>query len=115
MRSDQFHIRKAIQYRGKEVPKPDDIEQPIHNEETLAKFNFSGTDNGLKVMTETVAMGMKKYKYHLNFHNRYSPLTAANDLPDDDIEPLPSSYNMYAADVDFGSGNYKRRVVEKDK
>jgi hypothetical protein len=117
LRSHQFHIRKAIQYRGKEIPKPNDIEQPIHNEETLAKSNFSGTDNGLKVMTETVAMGMEKYKYHLNLHNRYSPLATTDDLPDDDnFEPLPVSYKMYAADIDFGTGNYKRRrLVEKDK
>ena len=68
-------------------------------------------------MTETVAMDIKKYKYHLNFYNRHSPLATTNDLSDaDDFEPLPASCNMYAADIGFGSGNYRRkRLVEKDK
>lgn len=62
-------------------------------------------------------MGMEKYKYHLNFHNRYSKLATSDDLPDDDdFETLPVSYKMYAADIDFGTSNYRKgRLVEKDK
>jgi hypothetical protein len=62
-------------------------------------------------------MGMEKYKYHLNLHNRYSPLATTDDLPDDDdFETLPVSYKMYAADIDFGTSNYRKgRLVEKDK
>jgi len=36
---------------------------------------FSGTDNGLAVMTETIGVNLNKYKYHLSLHNRFSPLT----------------------------------------
>lgn len=62
-------------------------------------------------MTKTVAMGMKRYKYHLNLHSIYILLAPTGDLPDDDdFESLPASYRMYAAGNDF---DRKRHLAEK--
>ncbi|CEP16511.1 hypothetical protein [Parasitella parasitica] len=50
-----------------------------HTKASLKDFTFSGTDSGLKVMTETIPVDMNKYKYHLNLQNRYSPLVSDNN------------------------------------
>lgn len=114
LRSDRLHIKNTIQYRGKEISRTDNIEQPIHNEDAFAKFSFSDTDNGLKVVTETVTMGMKQCKYYLNLLNRYSSFATNDGFPDDNgFEPLPASYKMHAADINFSSDNYRRRRLVK--
>ncbi|PHZ09502.1 uncharacterized protein RHIMIDRAFT_262999 [Rhizopus microsporus ATCC 52813] len=44
-------------------------------------FTFSGTDNGLHTMTDTVAFTLKRFKFHLELYNRYYIL---GDVQNDD-------------------------------
>ncbi|KAK4517511.1 uncharacterized protein ATC70_000850 [Mucor velutinosus] len=74
MRIGAFLTRKAIEYRNKDIPLVSNNEPPP-SDQHLDSMVFSGTDNGLAVMTETIGMNMKKYKYHLSLHDRFSPLT----------------------------------------
>ncbi|KAK4510172.1 Up in starvation [Mucor velutinosus] len=77
MRTRAFLTRKAIEYRNKDIPLVSNYEPPT-SDQHLDSMVFSGTDNGLAVMTETIGMNLNKYKYHLPLHNRFSPLTHLN-------------------------------------
>ncbi|KAK4521627.1 uncharacterized protein ATC70_004157 [Mucor velutinosus] len=74
MRTRAFLTRKAIEYRNKDTLLVSNNEPPP-SDQHLDSMVFSGTDNGLAVMTETIGMNLNKYKYHLSLHNRFSPLT----------------------------------------
>ncbi|KAK4521530.1 uncharacterized protein ATC70_012146 [Mucor velutinosus] len=74
MRTRAFLIKKAIEYRNKDILLVSNYEPPPSGQH-LNSMVFSGTDNGLAVMTETIGMNLNKYKYHLSLHNRFSPLT----------------------------------------
>lgn len=41
----------------------------------LLKQTFCGTDNGIITVTETVAFGVERFKFHLDLYNRFQPLT----------------------------------------
>ncbi|GAA5794780.1 hypothetical protein HPULCUR_000126 [Helicostylum pulchrum] len=45
-------------------------------------YVFSGTDNGIVSMTNTVGFDLTKFKFHLELSNRF---TSLEDLKDDDI------------------------------
>ncbi|KAK4517967.1 tunicamycin resistance protein [Mucor velutinosus] len=77
MRTRAFLTRKAIEYRNKGIPLVSNYE-PSPSDQHLNSMVFSGTDNGLAVMTETIGMNLNKYKYHLSLHNRFSLLTHLN-------------------------------------
>ncbi|KAK4515081.1 uncharacterized protein ATC70_002691 [Mucor velutinosus] len=77
MRTRAFLTRKAIEYRNKDIPLVSNYEPPP-SDQHLDSMVFSGTDNGLAVMTETIGMNLNKYKYHLSLHNRFSPLIHLN-------------------------------------
>ncbi|CAO3655061.1 unnamed protein product [Mucor fragilis] len=83
LRTRAFLTRKAIEYRSKEIPIISNSDAPPA-EQDLNAMRFSGTDNGLAVMTETVGMDLSKYRYHLSLHNRFSPL-AILDADDGDV------------------------------
>ncbi|KAK4511191.1 uncharacterized protein ATC70_012405 [Mucor velutinosus] len=74
MRTRAFLTRKAIEYRNKDIPLVSNYEPPP-SDQHLDSMVFSGTDNGLAVMTEAIGMNLNKYKYHLSLHNKFSPLT----------------------------------------
>ncbi|KAI8331998.1 hypothetical protein BD560DRAFT_494086 [Blakeslea trispora] len=38
-------------------------------------FTFSGTDNGIVKMSESVPVSLERYDYHLKLHNRFAALT----------------------------------------
>ncbi|ORE01518.1 hypothetical protein BCV72DRAFT_236269 [Rhizopus microsporus var. microsporus] len=101
-------------------------------------FTFSGTDNGLHTMTDTVAFTLKRFKFHLELYNRYYILgDVQNDDPhladileryhndaidsecmDENVSylDLPNSFKVKSEDVDFGCGNWRRRKkLERDK
>ncbi|KAI8375052.1 hypothetical protein EDC96DRAFT_457298, partial [Choanephora cucurbitarum] len=68
---------------------------------TIAKnFTFSGTDNGVVKMTESVPVSIQKYVYHLKLYNRFSALTATEEQ-EEEFQPLPSSTAINAEDIDF--------------
>ncbi|CAO3619593.1 unnamed protein product [Mucor fragilis] len=83
LRTRAFLTRKAIEYRGKEIPVISNNDA-FPAEQDLNAMRFSGTDNGLAVMTETVGMDLSKYKYHLSLLNR-SSLLAILDADDGDV------------------------------
>jgi hypothetical protein len=81
-------------------------------------FTFSGTDNGIVTMTETVGFCIDRFKYHLALHNRYSPLAteASEDQQSLPFFPLPVSMKINSADVDFGGGYWRQqKKLEKKK
>ncbi|CEG74498.1 hypothetical protein RMATCC62417_09702 [Rhizopus microsporus] len=43
------------------------------------KITFSGTDNDLVTMTETVGFDMKRFKFHLDLYNKYSALESLSE------------------------------------
>ncbi|CEG83428.1 hypothetical protein RMATCC62417_17350 [Rhizopus microsporus] len=96
------------------------------------EFVFSGTDNGLKTMTSTVPLTMKRFKFHLELRNKYKALEDANGCKEEaqkivskysseesdanSFLQLPSSMAIKAGDIDIGSGYYNvRRKLEKTK
>ncbi|KAG2233239.1 hypothetical protein INT48_001688 [Thamnidium elegans] len=52
-------------------------------EEIDCNFSFSGTDNGIAKMTETVPLDLESFNYHLRLHNVYSPLADTQESTDD--------------------------------
>ncbi|OAD01350.1 hypothetical protein MUCCIDRAFT_112793 [Mucor lusitanicus CBS 277.49] len=95
LRSRAFLTRKAIEYRNKEIPAAA-VTDPPPSDQELNAMVFSGTDNGLTVMTETVPMDINKYKYHLSLHNRFSPLANLDINEGDGSEGA----NAATADID---------------
>ncbi|KAI8351192.1 hypothetical protein EDC96DRAFT_292049 [Choanephora cucurbitarum] len=76
---------------------------------TIAKnFTFSGTNNGVVKMTESVPISIQKYVYHLKLHNRFSALTITEEQ-EEEFQPLPSSTVINAEDIDFGNQNLYNR------
>ncbi|ORE04624.1 hypothetical protein BCV72DRAFT_231266 [Rhizopus microsporus var. microsporus] len=86
------------------------------------EFIFSSTDNGLKTMTSTVPLTMKRFKFHLELRNKYKALEDANGCKEEaqkmvskysseesdanSFLQLPSSMAIKAGDIDIGSGYY---------
>ena len=96
------------------------------------EFIFSGTDNGLKTITSTVPLIMKRFKFHLELRNKYKALEDTNGCKEEapkivskyssnesranSFLQLPSSMAIKAGDIDIGSGYYNvRRKLEKSK
>lgn len=84
----------------------------ITNENTL----FSGTDNGIVTMTNTVGVTLDRFKFYLELYNRYDLLSDRKDTHraddiiqkynDDYLKPLPSK-KILAADVDVKAARKK--------
>ncbi|KAK4509272.1 uncharacterized protein ATC70_007622 [Mucor velutinosus] len=105
MRTRAFLTRKAIEYRNKDIPLVSSYEPPP-SDQRLDSMVFSGTDNGLTVMTEIIGVNLIKHKYHLLLHNRFSPLTYL----DADEGNLPDSTGTAAGN----DGNGVDQVITKD-
>ncbi|CEG64345.1 hypothetical protein RMATCC62417_01331 [Rhizopus microsporus] len=124
----QWHV---IQKYGHGIAKVEDcrLSPQVNPSE---EFIFSGTDNGLKTMTSTVPLAMKRFKLHLELRNKYKALKDANGCKDEaqkivskysseesdanSFLQLPSSMAIKASDIDIGSEYYNvRRKLEKTK
>ncbi|KAG1445632.1 hypothetical protein G6F56_009846 [Rhizopus delemar] len=74
------------------------------------KATFSGINDGLILMTDTVNLSMDKFKFHLQLYNRFAVLNEDThpplDLDTEDSESLKiqRSLRVYSRDVDYGSG-----------
>ncbi|PHZ17467.1 uncharacterized protein RHIMIDRAFT_310176 [Rhizopus microsporus ATCC 52813] len=96
------------------------------------EFIFSGTDSGLKTMTSTVPLTMKRFKFHLELRNKYKALGNTDECKEEaqkivskysseesgakSFLQLPSSMAIKTGDIDIGSGYYNvRRKLEKAK
>ncbi|CEG78301.1 hypothetical protein RMATCC62417_12932 [Rhizopus microsporus] len=99
-------------------------------------FTFSGTDNGLHIMTDTALFTLKRFRFHLKLYNRYQVL---GDVQSDDLRladileryhsnaidsecmdenvsylDLPNSFKVKPKDVEFVYGNWTRRKSLKE-
>ncbi|GAA5796692.1 hypothetical protein HPULCUR_002067 [Helicostylum pulchrum] len=103
------------------------------NRETVTDDNtlFSGTDNGVVTMTNTVGITLNRFKFHLELYNRYDALLDINESHS--MEDIIEKYNtkgdgnsnflklsvckkITAADIDVGTGHRKaRRKLERKK
>ncbi|CEI97436.1 hypothetical protein RMCBS344292_11568 [Rhizopus microsporus] len=87
---------------------------------------------GLKTMTSTVPLTMKRFKFHLELRNKYKALEDANGFKAEaqkivskyssdesganSLLQIPPSMAVKAGDIDVGSGYYNvRRKLEKAK
>lgn len=85
---------------------------------------FSGTDNGVVTLSNTVGLTFHRFKFHLALHSRFEALTDSNEtgVADDIVSKYnekgpgnsdylkpPPSMKITAADVDVGSGQRKAR------
>jgi hypothetical protein len=133
-RFEKFVRNKAITFRSS-LPEASEPRKHIvsRNERYIGKvknmrlynegdnpngFTFSGTDNGIVTMTETVGFCIDRFKYHLALHNRYSPLATETSEDQQPLPffPLPVSMKINSADVDFGGGYWRqRKKLEKKK
>jgi hypothetical protein len=78
---------------------------------------FSGTDNGLVTMTESVPLSVKRFAFYLKLYNSFQALSHfQEDDTDTDLFRLPESFKVKAADIDIGC-NFKRirKKLEKSK
>lgn len=84
------------------------------NKDSLDNFTFSGTDNGLVTMTETIPMSLDRFKYHLKLNNRFDLL---KELGDDETEqdallgfiPLSETFKVKSGHIDYIGGFLRRR------
>jgi hypothetical protein len=79
----------------------------LNSRNILSDYTFSGTDNGIVKMTQSIPVTSQKYKYHLKLHNSYSLLEEED--PKNEFEPLPTPYAINSGDIDLGGGHYKYR------
>ncbi len=86
------------------------------------EFIFSGTDNGLKTMTSTAPLTMKRFKYHLELRDKYKALENIDECKEEaqkivskysseeydanSFPQVPLSMAIKAGDIDIGSGYY---------
>jgi hypothetical protein len=52
----------------------------LHSDLDICNLTFSGTDNGIVTVTETVAFDMHRLKYHLELYNRFNVLKDQGNL-----------------------------------
>ncbi|KAI8880116.1 hypothetical protein K501DRAFT_255692 [Backusella circina FSU 941] len=83
---------------------------------------FSGTDNGIVSMSETVGFCPKRLKYHLEMYNKYSVLEEPFSKDSDEVKnppqilKLPVSMKIKSKDIDHLSGCKKlRKKLQKEK
>ncbi|CEG68071.1 hypothetical protein RMATCC62417_04398 [Rhizopus microsporus] len=124
----QWHV---VQKYGHGIAKVEDCRlSPQAN--PSEEFVFSSTNNGLKTMTSTVPLKMKRFKFHLELRNKYKALENTDECKEEaqkivskysseesdakSFLQLPSSMAIKAGDMDIGSGYYNvRRKLEKAK
>ena len=52
----------------------------LHSDLDICNLTFSGTDNGIVIVTETVAFDIHRFKYHLELYNRFNVLEDQGNL-----------------------------------
>ncbi|CEI88078.1 hypothetical protein RMCBS344292_02478 [Rhizopus microsporus] len=65
--------RHIVQKYGHGIAKVEDYQLSLQINPS-EEFIFSGTDNGLKIMTSTVPLTMKRFKLHLELRDKYKAL-----------------------------------------
>ncbi|KAI8886785.1 hypothetical protein K501DRAFT_309053 [Backusella circina FSU 941] len=90
--------------------------------EKSGSFTFSGTDNGLVTMTETVGFSLRRFKYHIDLYNRYSVLDEfSEEYPPEflssDYLKLPKSHSVHSSEISLKTGakKIKKRLELREK
>ncbi|KAI8880763.1 hypothetical protein K501DRAFT_275270 [Backusella circina FSU 941] len=82
------------------------------------KLTFSGTNNGIVTMTETVALSLDRFKYPIKLYNRYAALdepstSRATEPPMDELDSvhlsLPKSFKANVPEIQLKNGPTKRK------
>ncbi|CEP14831.1 hypothetical protein [Parasitella parasitica] len=95
-----------------------DLKKPCHHkmeeceidqEVDESKLVSSGTDNGVVNVTETVAFGVDRLKYHLRLYNHFQVLQDENgtfmeENKDAQFQELPRSFKIRSAEIPQQSG-----------
>ncbi|CAO3637239.1 unnamed protein product [Mucor hiemalis] len=116
-------IRRVVtqqQYKGIGNVEEFQIQKDHLNSNNLV---FSGTDNVLVTMTESVGMSFDRFKFHLELYNKFSvlsedssPSTAQESDQHSAFYELPVSLKIHAAEVQYGTGALSRKVkLQKQK
>ncbi|KAI9469979.1 MAG: hypothetical protein EXX96DRAFT_387503 [Benjaminiella poitrasii] len=93
-----------------DIPNLLDKVENIKLQSALEDFIFSETDNGIKTMTETVALSLQRYNYHLDLYRLYNSDNSSGERKEYKFQALPHSMKIYSKDVDIGTGEaYMRR------
>ncbi|KAI8375369.1 hypothetical protein EDC96DRAFT_605358 [Choanephora cucurbitarum] len=88
-------VKSELADQDQKAPRQTKALQQITGQPTIAKaedmelmgdaviiaknFTFSGTDNGVVKMTESVPVSIQKYVYHLKLYNKFSALTTTEE------------------------------------
>lgn len=75
--TDAKFVISEHNYKGIEKAENCRIDPALLNS---GKITFSGTDNGLVSMSDTVNFSMEKFKFHLKLYNRFTVLQEGNDI-----------------------------------
>ncbi|KAI9481005.1 MAG: hypothetical protein EXX96DRAFT_649552 [Benjaminiella poitrasii] len=87
-----------------DIPNLLDKVENIKLQSALEDFIFSGTDNGIKTMTETVALSLQRYNYHLDLYRLYNSDNSSGKRKEYEFQALSRSMKIYSKDVDIGTG-----------
>ncbi|KAI9475821.1 MAG: hypothetical protein EXX96DRAFT_609724 [Benjaminiella poitrasii] len=75
----------------------------IKLQSALEDFIFSRTDNGIKNTTETVALFLQRYNYHLDLYRLYDSDNSSEERKEYSFQALPCSMKIYSKDVATGT------------
>jgi hypothetical protein len=84
----QWHV---VQKHGHGISKVEDCRLSPQVKPSEG-FIFSSTDNGLKTMTSTVPLTMKRFKFHLELRNKYKSLENDNECKEE-AQKIASRYS----------------------
>ena len=82
----------------------------LHSEHQYLResFTFSGTDNGIVKMTESVPLTFNDFLYHLKLYNRSAALETGVE-EQIEYKELPKPFTTHSGDIDLGGGFYRSR------
>ncbi|KAG1578656.1 hypothetical protein G6F47_011822 [Rhizopus delemar] len=91
----------------------DDLTVDTYLLEKPNKVAFSGTDNGLVTLSETVGFDMRKLRFHLDLYKWYRAPGTENSYDtstlDKDLLSVPTSFKIKSKDLLYLSGGYTSR------
>ncbi|KAG1644345.1 hypothetical protein G6F44_002929 [Rhizopus delemar] len=93
--------------------KVDDLTVDTYLLEKPNKVTFSGTDNGLVTLSETVGFDMKKLRFHLDLYKWYRAPGTENSYDTSTLDKyllsVPTSFKVKSKDLLYLSGGYTYR------
>jgi predicted nucleic acid-binding Zn-ribbon protein len=147
LRQDLYYKRMALIRKTKDMSTPLQDPEQENDRKTIVKYGhcynkvenlllpternleedllFSGTDNGIINMTETVSFNINRFSHRLKLFNYFSPLhDSSTSLEDEIFNPPDEEYlelpkqgvSIAFVDIDVGTGQMRaRQKLEKKK